>query len=178
MKVAFFDSARPMAITVLGKVIQVVRFPSDSEWADRARALKVLVKQLGRGKSETPDVDSSEVDLALLAKIRDPADTAPVDPYEAMLVLEELGKAEVDDVAPVAGGYQVTLRVAGGSTEHILRMPTAKEIFEHGRGVSRTVNLPYARLQVTINLEASGELYAKLAQSSEGYVGEIGRAHV
>jgi len=54
-----------------------VRFPSDDEWIERQKKRKVIVKQLGRGVSETTIPDSAETDAALLAKIREPEENAP-----------------------------------------------------------------------------------------------------
>lgn len=51
-----FDANRPVAIRLRGpdgvKTVRVL-FPSDDEWAERQRRRKVIVKQLGRGISET-----------------------------------------------------------------------------------------------------------------------------
>jgi hypothetical protein len=65
-----FDAKRPITINLRtpGGVKAVrVRFPSDDEWIGRQRRRKVLVKQLGRGVSETTVANSEDVDAALLA---------------------------------------------------------------------------------------------------------------
>jgi len=174
-----FDANRPIGVRIPGgKTVEVVRFPTDVEWADRQRQLKVLVKQLGRGKSKMPNPDSSDVDLALLGKIRDPSDSAPVDGYEAIMVIEQLGKAEVDDIQRAAAGtYRVTLRVPGMVTYHVLRMPTAKEIFQHERGVMDVTWLPYSCKEIIVSMEVGGELYAKLRESVEGYAAAVPLNH-
>src|SRR5512146_3318612 len=84
-----------------------VRFPSDQEWADRARKRKVYIKQLGRGISETQVSHGEEVDAALLTTIRDDNDNTEVDLYEASHLIEQLAKCDVDDVDPVPGGFRV-----------------------------------------------------------------------
>lgn len=48
-----------------------VRFPTDQEWADRARKREIYIKQLGRGISETQAGHAAEVNTALLAAIRE-----------------------------------------------------------------------------------------------------------
>jgi len=57
-----------------------VRFPSDDEWIGRQRRRKVLVRQLGRGVSETTVANGEDVDAAPVAKVRagaiDAMDTA------------------------------------------------------------------------------------------------------
>ena len=68
-----FDAARPVAIQLRGpdgtKTVRV-RFPSDDECAERQRRRKVIVKNLGRGISETTIPNGEDIDAALLAKIR------------------------------------------------------------------------------------------------------------
>ena len=51
-----------------------VRFPSDDEWITRQRRRKVLVKQLGRGISETTVANGEDVEI---------------DPCEAMKRVEQ-----------------------------------------------------------------------------------------
>lgn len=68
-----FDASRPIAINLRtpdGVKTVRVRFPSDDEWTARQRRRKVIVKNLGRGMSETTVAGGEEVDAALVAKIR------------------------------------------------------------------------------------------------------------
>src|SRR5205814_8523 len=119
-----FDSTRPIAINLRtpGGVKTVrVRFPSDDEWIGRQRRRKVLVKQLGRGISQTTVANGEDVDAALVAKIRAGEDP-DVDAFEAMKVVEQLSLAEVDDVVPDGDTFKVTLRVLGATTVHLLKM--------------------------------------------------------
>jgi hypothetical protein len=82
-----------------------VRFPSDEEWIERQRRRKVIVKDLGRGASETTVVHREDADAALLAKIRTEQDGPEVDPFEAAKLIDELATCEVDDVVPVGEGF-------------------------------------------------------------------------
>ena len=66
-----FDASRPIAINLRtpGGVKTVrVRFPTDDEWIERQRRRKVVIKQLGRGISETIVGNGEDVDAALVAK--------------------------------------------------------------------------------------------------------------
>jgi hypothetical protein len=180
-KTAVFDASRPVAVNLRTpdgvKTIRV-RFPTDEEWIDRQRKRKVIVKQLGRGVSETTIPDSQDVDGALLAKIRVGEDEGPVvDPFEASRVIEQLSQAEVDDVASVGDGFRVTLRVLGGTVIHELRMPSAKDVFEYRRGFARVLDLPYNRQELVINLAPAATLFKQLIQSSEGYAGDVPIIH-
>lgn len=176
-----FDAARPIALqlrTPTGLKTVRVRFPNDEEWIERQRKRKVIVKQLGRGVSETTIPNSEDADAALLAKIRVPEENAPeVDAFEASRVIEQLSQAEVDDVVQVGDAFRVTLRVLGGTVTHLLKMPSAKDVFEYRRGFARVLDLPYNRQELIINLAPAGALYKRLAQTAEGYAGEVPIIH-
>lgn len=155
-----------------------VRFPTDEEWIERQKKRKVIVKQLGRGVSETTIPDSAEADAALLAKIRVVEENAPeVDAFEASRMIEQLSLAEVDDVAQEGDGFRVTMRVLGGTVSHVLRMPSAKDVFEYRRGFARVLDLPYNRQELIINLAPAAALFKKLIDSSEGYAGDVPIIH-
>ena len=110
-----FDATRPVAIQLRGpdgtKTVRV-RFPSDDEWAERQRRRKVIVKQLGRGISETTIPNGEDIDAALLAKIRT-EEEPEVDAFEAQKVIEQLATCDVDDVVLAGDSFRVVLRVLG-----------------------------------------------------------------
>lgn len=177
-----FDAARPIALqlrTPAGLKTVRVRFPNDEEWIERQRKRKVIVKQLGRGVSETSIPNSEDADAALLAKIRVPDENAPeVDAFEASRVIEQLSQAEVDDVVEAGDAFRVTLRVLSGTVTHLLKMPSAKDVFEYRRGFARVLDLPYNRQELIINLAPAGALYKRLALTAEGYAaGEVPVIH-
>jgi hypothetical protein len=153
-----------------------VRFPSDEEWTERQRRRKVVIKQLGRGVSETIIGNAEDADAALLARIRD-GEGPELDPFEASRVIEQLSQAEVDDVVQTGDSFRVTLRVLGGVVTHLLKMPSAKDVFEYRRGFARVLDLPYNRQELTINLAAAGALYKKLLTATDGYAGEAPIIH-
>lgn len=176
---AVFDAARPIAIhlrTPAGMKAIRVRFPSDEEWTERQRRRKVVIKQLGRGVSETIIGSAEDADGALLAKIRD-GECSDVDPFEAGRIIEQLSQAEVDDVVQAGDSFRVALRVLGGTVTHLLKMPSAKDVFEYRRGFARVLDLPYNRQELTINLAAAGALYKKLITATEGYAGDAPIIH-
>jgi hypothetical protein len=176
-----FDAKQPITLhlrTPDGVKPIRVRFPTDEEWIDRQKKRKVIVKQLGRGVSETTIPDSAEADAALFAKIRLPAENAPeIDTFEASRIIEQLSQADVDDVVQVGDGFRVTLRVVGGTVAHILKMPSAKDAFEYRRGFARVLDLPYNRQELIINLAPAAALFKKLLESSEGYAGDVPIIH-
>lgn len=174
-----FDSTRPIALqlrTPAGVKTVRVRFPSDEEWTERQRRRKVVIKQLGRGVSETIVGNAEDADAALLANIRD-GEGPEVDPFEAGRIIEQLSQAEVDDVVQTGDSFRVTLRVLGGVVTHLLKIPSAKDVFEYRRGFARVLDLPYNRQELSINLAAAGALYKKLITATEGYTGEAPIIH-
>jgi hypothetical protein len=174
-----FDATRPIAINLRapGGVKTVrVRFPTDDEWAERQRRRKVIIKQLGRGISETIVANGEDVDAALVAKIRTEP-TPEIDAFEAAKVVEQLSTAEVDDVVAEGDSFRVTTRVLGGSTAHVLNMPSAKDVFDYRRGFARVLDLPFGKQELTINIAPAGVLYKKLVTSSEGYAGDVPIIH-
>src|SRR3990172_10085874 len=123
-----FDASRQVEIKLQsaeGSKTVTVRFPTDDEWVERQRRRKIIIKQLGRGISETVIPSSEDADAELLAKLR-VGDGPDVDAFEASRILEQLSQADVDDVQPESGAFRVLVRVPGGLTAHVLRMPSAK----------------------------------------------------
>ncbi len=176
---SLFDATRPVALqlrTPAGVKTVRVRFPSDDEWAERQRRRKVIVKNLGRGISETTIPGGEDVDAALLGKIRT-EEEPELDAFEAQKVIEQLATCEVDDVALAGDSFRVALRVLGGDTTHVLKMPSAKDVNQYRRSFARVLDLPFNRQEITINLRAAGELYKKLVESAEGYSGEVPIIH-
>jgi hypothetical protein len=178
-KKAVFDAGRQVEIQLRsaeGAKTVKVRFPTDEEWTERQRRRKIIIRQLGRGISETVIPSSEEVDAALFAKLR--IEEGPeVDAFEASRIIEQLSQAEVDDVVPEAGAFRVNLRVPGGLTAHLLRMPSAKDVIEYRRSFARVLDLPFNKQELTINLAAAGALYQKLTQGTEGYAGAVPIIH-
>jgi len=176
-----FDATKPITLnlrTPEGVKAVRLRFPTDDEWTERQRRRKVIIKQLGRGISETVVPNSEDVDAALLAKIRaEEQDAVEVDPFEASRIIEHLSQAEVDDVVQTGDAFRITLRVLGGTVTHVLAMPSAKDVFEYRRAFARILDLPFNKQELTINLAAAGALYKKLARSVEGYAGEVPIIH-
>jgi hypothetical protein len=161
-----FDVNRPIEIKLQsaeGVKALTVRFPTDAEWIERQRRRKIIIKQLGRGTSETIVPGSEDIDAELVAKLRsDGGGGAEIDGFEATRILEQLSQADVDDVVPEAGAFLVKLRVPGGITSHNARMPSAKEIIEYRRAFARVLDLPFNKQSLTVNLGTAGDLYGKL----------------
>jgi hypothetical protein len=173
-----FDAEREIVLNVQsaeGVRAVKVRFPKDEEWVERQRRRKVIIKQLGRGISETTIPNAEDVDAALLTKIQ--VGGPEVDAFEASRIVEQLSLAEVDDVVSAGGAFRVVMRVLSATTTHLIKMPSAKDVIEYRRGFARVLDLPFNRQELTINLAAAGTLYQKLCQGTEGYAGTVPIIH-
>jgi hypothetical protein len=167
-----FDSARPIEIKLKsaeGVKAIPLRFPTDAEWIDRQKQRKIVTKDLGRGMSETIMPYSGEYDLDLVGKLRTDQEGPSIDRYEATKILDQLGRCDVEEVTEEGGSFRVCTRVPGGTTVHILRMPSAKDMMQHRRAYCRSLDMPYNQRQMTVNLAAGGKTYSKLEPKSEGY---------
>jgi hypothetical protein len=69
------------------------------------------------------------------------------------------------------------LRVLGANTLHLLKMPSAKDVSQYRRGFARVLDLPFNRQELTLNIRAAGDLYKKLTDATEGYVGDVPIIH-
>ena len=177
---AVFNVSRPIRITLRsaeGEKVIGLRFPTDAEWIDRQRKRKITVKQLGRGLSETIVPDYSDVDLEFVRQIRTDEDGPEIDGYEAAEIFARLSRCDIDEILPASNLFQISMRVPGGITRHTLFMPSAKDISLYRRGFSRVLDSPCSQQQLTINLQAASDLYAKLKPQAEGYAGAVPVIH-
>ena len=83
----------------------------------------------------------------------------------------------MDDVVPAGDAFQVTLRVLGATTVHLLKMPSAKDVIQYRRGFARVLDLPFGRQELTINIGSAAALYKKLITATEGYAGDVPIIH-
>ena len=179
MDTPVFDASRPLTLNLRApegmKTINL-RFPTDDEWIERQRRRKAIVKDLGRGMTETTVVNGEDVDAALVAKLRTEHEPE-IDPFEAMKIMEQVSQADVDDVLTEGDTFRVVLRVLGATTTHVLKMPSQKDAVEHQRSFARVLGLPYGRQELRINIAPAGALYKKLLVSAEGYEGPVPIIH-
>jgi hypothetical protein len=181
MEPTLFDVERIIALnlrTQTGTKTVRVRFPSDEAWIKRQKRRKVIVKQLGRGRSQTEVIPCEDYDAELIQSLRVEEKDAPeIDKFEAARVLEILATAEVEDVSDEPGGFAVTLRVLGGKATHYLRMPSEEDRAQYRRSFADVVDLPYGKQQITVNIGAAADIYKRLAVSSGGYSGAVPIIH-
>ena len=170
-----FDSSRNFEVTLSttadGPRNPVVRFPSDQQWLDYQREIRVITRSLGGGRSQTDVPDSEEAALDLFRKIEVTGGAAVIEPYECELVIDAIGRARVDSVERIPGGFRVGLEVPGGLVSHEVRHPTAKELQRFDRHYAAQTQLPHNRTETIVNLAIAEELYDKIQNGAFGYAG-------
>src|SRR5271157_5558530 len=84
-----FDASKPFVVPILsgGEKSCEVRFPSDEEWCSWARQQRTVRHFLGRGKSQSEDVDLPKINAELFSKIRTDKDGPVFDEAEAGMVI-------------------------------------------------------------------------------------------
>lgn len=166
-----FDSSAKFevkAVTTDGIQKIAVRFPSNDEWTDWHSRKKYEIVSRGGNLTETVvGAGSEEIDADLLSKIR--AEQLPeIEPFHAGNICQRLSQADVVEAEREGDGYRVVLRVPGGMTSHLLRIPTAKEWQKHDKRFARLYDSGQKKIIVT-NLAVAAELYVALCQETTGY---------
>lgn len=165
-----FDAARLIDVRILSAEADktlTVQFPSDDQIQRRQRARKMVIKDLGRGVTDTDITPNEDVDLQIVNEIR--REGPEVDGAEAAYVLDLVTDVEVVDVEREGPTFRVHVKVPGTVTEHVVRIPSQREIMEQRRNGTKILNLPFGRKEIKINLQASANLYDKLCSEREGY---------
>jgi hypothetical protein len=172
-----FDASRPLAIKLPPDGARVLHlgFPTDEQWIAFQRKNKVVQQNLGRNRSQTRTNREVAARLSslLVEAIRTDPDGPAIAPADASYAMKILNECDVTGVTRVAEGFRVAMRVLGGiETAHVLRGPNAEEIEQYRFGLASVLDLPHGQQEITINLEAAAQTYAKLKVSAENYVGE------
>jgi hypothetical protein len=166
------DLSKPITVPILSGTQKLVKvmFPSDALWCERARNQRVVRQFLGRGKSQTDDDKNTDrLNHDLLAKIRSgPQDDPTLTPAEATLVIGKLERARVSSVDREGDTFRIVLRTALGEVTHVVGIPTAEQMLMHERQSTKTTE-GRRNQEIRGFLEPSGELYNRIAKSTEGY---------
>lgn len=174
------NDGKPEEITVklppTGEESVQVRWPTDKEWCDRTRKLKLVQTQIGRGKSRTRAVNAKEIN-ALLYRSIVLTEPRQLDDDEAIYVIDRLERSEAISVERSAGVFRIELSVPGGVTTHLLRGPRQSQMMELRRAASDVMRAGNA-IEHRARLEPAGELYDALSDSpAEGYAAEVPIIH-
>ena len=166
-----------------GKKTAVVRWPTDSEWAERSRRKKTVRRWMGRGKSTVEILDREAADRELWQKIviqaPEDLDDAEIGAFLGRLEFTEVLSSErfADQITIE---IQVTDLIRNGEpafvSKHTLKIPTQAQIRAYGMKAIHRVDGRREQIS-TVRLEAGGELYDAVVVSSEGYSGPTPLPH-
>jgi len=165
-----FDATKIFDVPIMsgGEKRCQVRFPTDAEWCNWARAQRTIRHFLGRGKSQSEEVDLPRINAELFAKIRVDENGPEFDEAEAGMVIGRIERAVVTEVTREGNNYRIEMKVVGARVVHVLRMPKASEIQDHERA-STSVVAARRVVETRAFLEPSGKLYDMLHVAHEGY---------
>jgi len=175
---AIFDASKPIVVPILsgGEKRCEVRFPTDEEWCAWARAQRTVRHFLGRGKSQSEDLDLPKINAELFAKVRTDKDGPEFDEAEAGVVIGRVERCAVTGIEREGANYRIDMKVPGARVAHVLRMPTAREMQDHERA-STSVIAARRSVETRAFLEPSGLLYDKLHVSHDGYAAAVPIIH-
>ncbi len=173
-----FDSTQEIDLTIPspeGDKHVAVRFPSDEELTDRVKKMTLVVRSLGRGKTQTEAQPNQANDLILLNKIKISGDD--LDEYEASQVIGRLVRCKVEDSKRDANQFLVTLKVPGAITTHSLKIPSAKQAHNYSRAAISVIEGRHGIQEMRMNPHASRELYDALIVQADGYAADVPLPH-
>lgn len=175
-----FDTGREIDISIPGPSglkKAVLRFPTDLEWIERAAAQKIVIKQLGREKSQTDVPDSELADFDLFGRIRIDQDGEPWDKFEAAVAISKLSRAIAQQPAMDGSNYVIELTVPGGVTTHTLRPPSVGQMAQYRRARASAMDMPYDTQVIRVRLQPAADLYDALMVSVAGYASAVPIIH-
>lgn len=167
-----FDAREPFIVDIVsgGKRTCTVRYPTDKEWIERQNKLRIVRRDLGRGKSQTDRVRTELIDDALFrAIVKDTS--ADFDEYEAALVIETLMRADVDlaGVEKLGEETKIGMEVFGGrQVEFRFRNPRRRAIVEYNNAVVSVENNKRGQ-EVRVFMAPSAELFDAHLIEATGY---------
>ncbi len=176
-----FDAEREITIKSkrLGRQCRV-RFPSDGEWIERNRSIRMVRKNLGPNHAETELENVEKADLALFQAIRLDQDGSDFDDDAASTVMDVLSRREAGAAVSneSVSEVRVPLTVLGGvETEHVLGMPSERELRRYRRAAYGIIQRKHGDQETKINLAAIGSFYDGLVKETTGYSGAVPVIH-
>lgn len=144
-----------------------------------------MIKDLGRNTNETNVTVDEKVDAKILGEIMVSGDEIE-DAADAGYVLDQISTVEVLDSRRESSEIRVFLKVLGGITfedgkgntvakaiqlpvEHLLRIPSQRQINEYRRSNSRIIQLPHNVRELRLIMDPAGPLYDALKSETLGY---------
>lgn len=167
------------------KSIQL-RYPTDREWCERARKVRILRTAVGRDKFQSDAPGQHRADMELLNKILIQDSNAPpviIDEAEASTVIARLDTFKILDTVRDGALYVIDAQAPpfnaneeGQSVTFRLRPPTRRQV-EDFNNSSMTMLSGRRSNEFRSSLEPGGTLFDSLVDSVTGYAGPVPIIH-
>lgn len=152
-----------------------VRWPSDAQWTEKARRVRIVEREIGRGKTDREVVGAEDACAALYAAIK--TEGAPdLDPFEARAVIDQIESSEVASIEREGDTFTVVIEAHGCELTHQVATPTQRQIHEFNRARLKSVPTQRAR-EIRFDLAPAGVLYDAISKGATGYAAAIPLPH-
>lgn len=145
-----------------------LRFPSDREWEERVRKVKVLRTSIGRDKFQSDVPGEKAADAELFSRVRLDKDGPSFDDSEASRAISKIDACRVTKVETEGDRYRVFLEVPTAETSALLKPPTRKQVDDYERR-AMTFTSGRRSQEFRSTLEPAAELFSVIMVESEGY---------
>ena len=147
-----------------------VCWPSDAQWIEKARRIRIVEREIGRGKIDREVWGAEEACADLYAAIQKPDETgSDLDAYEARAVIDQLEASEVISIERDGDLFTVVIEAHGCRMTHVLATPTQRQMHEFNRARLKSVPTRRAR-EIRFDLAPAAVLYDALVKTQPGTV--------
>lgn len=164
-------------------------YPSDKDWADRAR-LHPVVRSVANDEISTTSIDTSSFDAALIKKLAREGEQAAgikppqgidelpvaIDPAIARRIVDRLDQAGIveDECGADGGLITVVMDIMGGRRVTFgFAVPSAGAVDKYYTATERsTVGLKKRELRQKLTLEPGGEAFDRHLKTFDGYASQ------
>lgn len=163
-----FNNRAEFDVPVLsgGIIRAVLRFPTDDQWIERQRSIRVVERRHQKRKAEGA-LQASAVLFDAIAV--DPEAVKDWDGEEKSAAIDFLEKCQVTGVERDGDAFVFTIAVAGGEVTHTLAIPRMKAMRKYGNNYSDTDDSNPNAIVTRRALEPARELWLSVKQAVSGY---------
>lgn len=165
-----FDPVKTFQINITSGGVKTceVRWPTDQQWAQRARETKVVRRVLGGGRSQRERTTSTEADAALFDLVHVSGGDG-FDDFEKSAVIAKLDRAEIVEVRRRGDVFRITMKVVKGQeVHHLLKSPGKRQVFAYENKAVSVIDRRRT-LEMQMFLEPAETLWGQITDGVEGY---------
>jgi hypothetical protein len=146
-----------------------LRLPTSEEITAYMNTVRTLVRQMGRGKSESEVKPNQEAERKLFDAIRLDKSGEAFDEYEVSKAIETVLWLKIEPYERDADQYVVKIVTYWGTTVHRCRIPLTREIQAYRENVYKSREMRHGMEERRFPPEVSSALYDAIIVSVEGY---------